>query len=298
MDILAQIKSHYGNDYKELHMIRDWIGQVYEVTSDKKRYIIKIFRKEHKSQALQTIEVMTYLKDNNFPVPRIITTLDGNKYIEYNSRIVVMYEYIVGECVDNTDDLGIIGKQSGWMRNLMKSYAGNIVSHGYHYFINRYLDLMKRKEYQGVNKFTEVGNYLWENVKNLPFGFIHGDLHTGNMFQNQKEIVLFDFDACAIASPVYDIATSCDATDYFDLSADNFKNGFDQTQKNVSEFLKGYNKYFSISEEEETAILYFIAIRHFDIQATILESQGLSCVDEQFLDDQYVWLDKWLERCK
>jgi len=296
MDFLVEIQLHYGNNFEKLNMIRDWIGQVYEVTNENKRYIAKVFRKEHTKQALQSVEVMTYLKDNNFPVPSIITTLDGNKYFVYKHQVVVLYEYIDEEFVDKASNLYTLGKQSGWMRKLMESYLGEVTNHGYEFFINRYLDIMKMKKYQGTNKFVELGNYLWENVKDLPHGFIHGDLHVGNMFQSKNEIVFFDFDACAIASPVYDIATTCDATDYFDLSEDNFKNGFIQTQKNVTEFLKGYENYFNLSKEEEKAVYNFIAIRHFDIQATIIESQGLACVDEQFLEDQYLWLGKWVER--
>jgi len=296
MDFVSQIKLHYGINFKKINMIRDWIGQVYEVINGNKRYIIKVFRKEHTKQALQSVEVMTYLKDKTFPVPCIITTLNGNRYFVYKNQIVVLYEYIVGECVDKASHLIPVGKQSGWMRKLMESYVGEVTNHGYSFFINRYLDIMKTKEYSGIDKFAELGYHLWENVKNLPHGFIHGDLHIGNMFQNKSGIVFFDFDACAIASPVYDIATTCDATDYFDLSADNFENGFIQTQINISEFLKGYEKYFNLSTEEEKAIYDFIAIRHFDIQATIIESQGLACVNEQFLDEQYLWLEKWIKR--
>lgn len=118
------------------------------------------------------------------------------------------------------------------------------------------------------------------------------------MFQGKHSITLFDFDACAIASPVYDIATYCDATDYFDLSDQNFELGIIQTQQNVAEFLKGYETYYTLCKEEETAVYDFIAIRHFDIQATIIHCLGLDCVDEQFLDDQYHWLEKWLDHSR
>ncbi len=295
MDLLEQIRLHYGNGFNQLNMIRDWIGQVYEVTNGNKRYIAKIFRKEYTRQALQAIEVMTYLKDNNFPVPYIALTLSGNRYFVYNSQIVVLYEYIEGECPEKESSLIHIGKQCGWMRKSMEPYAGEIAVHGYDFFLNRYLDIMKKKEYHGINKFWELGNYLWAHIKDLPQGFIHGDLHTGNMIQKRNEIVFFDFDACAIASPVYDIATFCDASDYFDLSADNFKNGYIQTQKNLREFLKGYEEYFKLYKEEEKAVYDFIALRHFDIQATIIECQGLACVDENFLNEQYLWLEKWIE---
>jgi Ser/Thr protein kinase RdoA (MazF antagonist) len=298
MDFLEQIKLFYGNDFNEINMLRDWIGKVFEVTNENKRYIAKVFRKEYTNQALQSVEVMTYLKDKDFPVPSIINTLKGNKYFLFNNQVVVLYEYINGECVDKASNLFMIGRQSGLMRKLMESYIGEVANHDYSFFIARYLDIMKKKSYLGLNKFSDLGSYLWENVKNLPQGFIHGDLHVGNMFQCKNDVVFFDFDACASASPVYDIATVCDATDYFDLSTDNFEKGFIQTQKNVMEFLKGYDKYYNLSKEEEKAIYYFIAIRHYDIQATIIDSKGLDCVDEQFLDDQYMWLEKWIERFK
>lgn len=296
MDLLVQIKLNHGNDFMNLKLIRDWIGKVYEISNGSKRYIVKIFLKDYTKEALQSIEVMTYLKDNNFKVPDIITTLNGNRYFIANNQVVVLYEYVDGELVEKGSKLCSIGKQAGWMRKLMESYNLEVANHSYDFFIKRYLDIMRIKGYQNINKFSELGNYLWNNVKNLPQGFIHGDMHIGNMFQVENEIVLFDFDACAIASPMYDIATTCDATDYFDLSYENFHNGYIQTQKNVSAFLRGYEMYYKLSKDEEKAIYYFIAIRHFDIQATIIHSRGLDCVDEMFLNEQYLWLEKWIDK--
>lgn len=59
--------------------------------------------------------------------------------------------------------------------------------------------------------------------------------------------------------------------------------------------MKGYEEYFKLYKEEEKAVFDFIALRHFDIQATIIECQGLDCVDENFLNEQYLWLEKWIE---
>jgi hypothetical protein len=38
-----------------------------------------------------------------------------------------------------------------------------------------------------------------------------------------------------------------------------------------------------------------VAIRHFQLQATILEIYGINCVDEGFIDGQLYWLNKWQE---
>lgn len=296
MDLLEHMKLHYGINFDKLELIRDWIGQVYEVANGDTRFITKVFRNEYTQDALQSIEVMTYLRENKFQVPDIFMTLQGSRYFVYNNQIVVLYEYIDGEGIDKAGNLFDAGTRCGWMRKLMETYGKDVSNHGYEFFIKRYLDIMKMKDYKGIDKFTKLGNELWEKIKNLPISFIHGDFHSGNMFLNKGEIVLFDFDACAIASPVYDIATYCDASDYFDLSDNNFELGMIQTQRNVEEFVKGYKKYFHLSKDEEKAIYYFIAIRHFDIQATIIASQGLNCVNEQFLDNQYLWLEKWMDR--
>jgi len=65
----------------------------------------------------------------------------------------------------------------------------------------------------------------------------------------------------------------------------------------LDRFLKGYDKYYSMSDKEITAVFDFIAIRHFDIQATIIESQGLNCVNKDFIKEQYQWLMKWDTVC-
>ena len=40
---------------------------------------------------------------------------------------------------------------------------------------------------------------------------------------------------------------------------------------------------------------YWVAIRHFQLQATILEIYGVDCIDEGFIDGQLYWLNKWQE---
>lgn len=294
LDLLEQINLYYGIVFDKFELVRDWIGQVYVGIHNNIRYIVKVFRTQHTKEALQAIEVMAYLKNNEFNIPGIYNTLQGSKYFVYHHHMVVLYEYILGEDMEKAGDLTEVGLLYGQMRKSMIAYADHITRHGYEFFIERYLNIMKKKEYQGIDKYINLGNYLWEKVKGLPNGFIHGDFHSGNMILNRDKITVFDFDACANASPVYDIATYCDASDYFDLSDYNFDYSFSQTKMNVKKFLEGYERNFTLTKEEEKAIYYFIAIRHFDIQATIIDCQGINCVNEIFFDNQYVWLEKWM----
>lgn len=51
----------------------------------------------------------------------------------------------------------------------------------------------------------------------------------------------------------------------------------------------------SSAKKKYSLFIYWVAIRHFQLQATILEIYGINCVDEGFIDGQLYWLNKWQE---
>lgn len=298
--LMGEIQKNYQYNFDNIKLIRDMIGQVYLLERNSKRYVFKLFRKDYYDQALQSVGIMNYLYKKGYPVSRIINTLDEELYYisKIDERIGVLYEYIDGIEPDLNMYVESIGELSGKMRLIMEGYSSNIVRHKKEFFIDRYIKILDKLEYEEKEKYSEHGRKLWDRVKDLPEGFCHGDLHTGNMLiDNNYKITLFDFDASTKANPTYDVATLCDMTDYFNLLDANFYNGYDKTQIMVERFLKGYSKYYSMSDKEIMAVFDFIAIRHFDIQATIIESQGLNCVNNDFIKNQYQWLMKWDTVC-
>ena len=80
-------------------------------------------------------------------------------------------------------------------------------------------------------------------------------------------------------------------TDYFNLKQEDI----DITKDVYQKFLTGYEKYHTLSNEEINSFYDWVAIRHFQLQATILEIHGIDCIDEKFIDYQLYWLNKWLE---
>lgn len=293
--ILDQLSKEYGCKFEDIHLLRDWIGQVYIVKAENRRYILKIFRKQHSIAAKQSASVMNFLKENDFPVPEIRKTLSGESSFltAEDSRVAVLYEYIEGTEPDRDQNLKILGELSGRMRKIMEQYPGELFHRDEKFYIERYISLLSEMRYEGSDQFQEHGRKLWNRVKGSAVGFCHGDLHTGNMLMKNNQIILYDFDACGIAHPVYDIATLCDGTDYFDLSDRNFEKGIIKTKENAAEFLCGYSKYYDLNENELRALFEYVALRHYDIQATIIDCRGLNCVDNDFLDNQYKWLLKW-----
>ena len=93
---------------------------------------------------------------------------------------------------------------------------------------------------------------------------------------------------------MFDIMVMCDMTDYFNLKEEDVK----ITNEVYKMFLTGYSKYCIIGPKEEASFSAWVAIRHFQLQATILEIHGLDCIDEKFIDWQLYWLEKWMEMNK
>lgn len=289
----------YGHKFDEIQLLRDWIGQVYLVKTGGLKYILKIFRKQHTRAALQSASVMNYLKENGFPVPTILQTMNGDSYFltKENNQVAIVYEYIEGSELEREQYFEEIGMLTGQMRKLMEQYKGELYYKKDEFFTKRYLSIMAQKKFEGIEKFAAHGEMLWNRVKDNSLGFCHGDLHTGNMILKHNKIILFDFDACGMDHPFYDIATLCDGTNYFDLSSQNFEHGITKTKENLELFMQGYNKYYFLNETQMRSVFDYIAIRHYDIQATIIDCQGLGCVDDKFLEEQFTWLMKWEEAC-
>ena len=83
----------------------------------------------------------------------------------------------------------------------------------------------------------------------------------------------------------------CDMTDYFHLKTEDIRT----TKEVYRKFLSGYSEYRRVSNEELLSFPEWVAIRHFQLQATILEIYGTDCIDERFIESQLNWLNRWLE---
>ena len=100
-----------------------------------------------------------------------------------------------------------------------------------------------------------------------------------------------DFDTACRAPKMFDLMVMCDMTNYFTLQ----QKDIEETKEVYQKFLLGYSKYHKLSNEEIISFPYWVAIRHFQLQATILEIHGVDCIDEGFIDGQLYWLNKWQE---
>ena len=285
----------YGIESSSLEFLREGGAHTY-IVNGKTKYLLKVIGAAFSDTARQSVAIMRYLEEKDFPVPKTILTKSGESIFETEAngekKLIVLMEFIEGDEPELEICAAEVGALVGRFHQLMEEYPLELLSHGKEFFIDRYLNFLRQKNYPRIAEYEELGRRLWNKVKTLPKGLCHGDLHRGNLLQNPAgRIYLLDFDTACRAPLMFDVMVMCDMTNYFNLQPEDI----DETKEVYQKFLSGYSKYHKLSHEEILSFPYWVAIRHFQLQATILEIHGIDCIDEGFIDGQLFWLNKWQE---
>lgn len=298
--IISVVQRSYPIEVDSISLHRDMIGYVFIVASGPKKYVLKVYRQFNASQAKQAIGIMTYLQAIGYPVAPVVPTIDNLTHVLVSLAegmcIGVLFEFVEGLEPDVKSELEVIGQQVGRLHAVMSRYPSALVSYGKEYFIDRFLQTLEELDYPSVRirDLAHFGKELWGSMEQLPTGFCHGDLHSGNMFKiDSGEYVLFDFDVASRTSSVIDIATLCDCTNFNVFN----ESTYDATSEAIDRFVSGYKAVHYISDYELRAVHDFIAIRHYELIANIGACQGLNASNILFLDKQYNWLMSWRELC-
>ena len=286
---------NYGIESPSLEFLREG-GTTTYIVNGRSKYLLKVIGSAFSDTARQSASIMRYLEGNGFPVPKTILTKNGETIFETEADgekiLIVLMDFIDGDEPELEKCASEVGRLVGRFHQLMEEYPSELVYRDKEFFIGRYIEFLRKKKYPRIKEYEELGECLWDKVKNLPQGNCHGDLHRGNLLQNADgKIYLVDFDTACKAPVMFDVMVMCDMTDYFNLKQEDIE----LTKVVYREFLSGYVGYHKLSREEILSFPYWVAIRHFQLQATILEIYGVDCIDEGFIDGQLYWLNKWKE---
>ncbi len=286
---------NYGIESPSLEFLREG-GAITYVVNGGAKYLLKVIGPAFHGTARQSVSIMRYLEENGFPVPKTILTNSGEAFFETEidgeKTLIVLMEFIDGDEPELEKCATEVGVLVGRFHQLMEKYRSELVYRDKEFFIGRYLEFLRKKNYPRVAEYEEMGERLWDKVKDLPRGNCHGDLHRGNLLQDKDgQVYLVDFDTACRAPFMFDVMVMCDMTDYFSLKHEDIE----LTKEVYRKFLSGYAGYHKLSREEVLSFADWVAIRHFQLQATILEIYGGDCIDEGFIDGQLYWLNKWQE---
>ena len=299
--ILNALLDSYNINFSALELLRKGGCVSYCALGESEKYFMKIIPSAFMGTAKQSLSILMYLEEKGFPSPRIILTKNGLPYIEIDETdgktFGVLFQFIDGQEPGEGENVETIGALVGQLHSIMNEYKGNLQVRGKEFFIDRYINILKKKNYDAnkTEMFREYGDTLWKKVEKLPRGFCHGDMYRGNLLRTcAGKYYILDFDTSCNAFPIYDIMIMCNSTNYFDFD----EKGFQKAKSTYESFLKGYSKYCTLTDMELEAFYDLIAIYHYQLQATIIEIYGLDCVDEEFLDKQLDWLMRWRGQCE
>ena len=297
--LIQLLQTKYALENVTLEFLREGGSKTYIVNGEKK-YLLKVIGSAFFATAKQSVLVTRYLAENGFPVPKTILTKTGEAIVEVSDAgdsepyLVLLQEFVEGEepNLENPEIAEKVGALVGKLHCLMEHCPVQPVFRDKDFFIGRYIDFLRQKSYPRIAAYEELGEQLWKKVEKLPYGICHGDLHRGNLLQTKNgQIYLIDFDTVCKAPLMFDVMVMCDMTNYFNLQ----EKDIETTRAVYENFISGYTRYHSLSPEEKLSFSDWVAIRHFQLQATILEVHGINCIDEQFIDWQLYWLNKWME---
>ncbi len=293
--LLQLLQTQYDLKNISLEFLREGGCKTYIVNCEKK-YLLKVIGSAFKNTAKQSVLITRFLEENSFPVPKTILTKASEAIVEVSDDepLVLLQEFIEGEEpeLENPETAVKVGALVGKLHCLMEDCPVQPFLRGKEFFIGRYIDFLRQKSYPRIAAYEELGEQLWKKVEKLPYGICHGDLHRGNLLQTKNgEIYFLDFDTACRAPFMFDVMVMCDMTNYFNLQQQDIE----ITRAVYENFISGYTHHHPLSPEEKLSFSDWVAIRHFQLQATILEVHGINCIDEQFIDYQLYWLNKWIE---
>ena len=295
MEILNLLNKHYPIHFDKHEHLRDGGSTSYAVFSGGDRYFLRVIKPAFFDTAVKGADVQEFLHGKGFSVPAIIRTKNNTLYVQTENALYILYEFIEGVESDPEQDAEAIGALVGKLHSVMKGYTGELVARDKHFFIGRYIDILRKKRYPKADEFQAYGDAIWDRIKDLPRGYCHGDMYSGNIHKAlDSKLYLLDFDTSCEGFPVYDLTLICNQTHYFDFD----ERGYAKSKEALSRFLPGYSKHNHLSQAEIDAFFDMISLYHFALQATIIEIYGLNCVDNAFLDKQLDWLNKWWEQCE
>lgn len=293
-EIKRILNANYPITFIRIEFLRDGGSLSFAAFTEDGKYFLRLIRPELMATALPSIDIHMYLQKKGFSVPSVILTNQEEPCIKTPDQLYVLYEYIDGGKPD-FEDVERVGELIGELHQAMEDYPGELKEQDKYFFIDRYVNILESKNHPRTEEYRQLGEKLWDKVREIPRGYCHCDLYKGNILKSADgRLYVLDFDTSCSAFPMYDIVLFCNETDYFTYSDE----GYEESVLWLERFIDGYKKYRTLTREEIEAYYYFHLIYHYQLQATIVEIYGLHCNEEDFEDRQFDWMMRWLEKAK
>ncbi|RSK27674.1 hypothetical protein EJF36_12760 [Bacillus sp. HMF5848] len=219
----------FGIGIIEFVKLGDFENYVFEIKTESQSYILRLTHSTHRveEQVLAELEWINYLQAAGVKTPRAFHSIQNNLTeqlaVEDSYFTACLFEKAKGHKVNRKDPaiwnnttFFNWGKLIGKMHALTKAYDSSLSKVKRPHWDED--DLLEFEQYipaEGNNLVIKNSHHHLEKISLLPknrnnYGLIHTDLHAGNFFVDNEDIIAFDFDDCSyqwfasdIAIPLY-----------------------------------------------------------------------------------------------
>lgn len=226
-------------------------------------FILRVSEYSEKKLAHIDLELnwVNYLAKTLNSIVKPVMSVNNKLYevIQTNDKkyILCLFEKAKGKVVDikspdefNGDLFFNLGVLMGNMHRLTMEYDGNIVNSKFEWHNNHFLagyDVILDEEVQPFEK--RYINELHTLTKSKDcYGIIHQDIHTHNLFINDGQIKLFDFDDCYFSWYAYDIASALLMMVQFGVGFNSDKVRSEFAENYLLTYLKGYTQQNNVNK--------------------------------------------------
>ncbi len=246
-NISKALKSYDLKEYFPVILLRESSDNSVFLIGEKNRKVLRVSKRLPIKDIQFEFGVIDYLSKNNFPVPNINHTVDGNFYVLINDNVAVLFDFIDGHQIQiDKENLPTIkqsfnaGKSLGIFNNISNGFITasprnrNIFSE-----LERSITLADKfiNDFEGgVDFIDHVKNMIEFAKKQTKYQtLIHNDYRPGNVFfgNNDEVVGVIDFDWSTIGPAIKDFALA--SVEW------SFPDGGEFNEDLFNAFLDGYN---------------------------------------------------------
>jgi homoserine kinase type II len=242
---------------------------VFVIKTSRKKYLMKIYENAPLKFVQHQMHLMNYLGKKNILTPRIIKTNENKDILTHNKKIITIQEFFEGVHPKkfSKELLKDIAKNIGKLSRALFKYEEKF---NYDWGTDHQFKPLKWKVKKILNLNLEIEDKaLIKEIKNinklkLKKCIIHADLGKDNILIKKGKLSAFiDWDDAHTDYLVYELAP---------FIFDNLIGKNKINKRAIKIFLKEYQKYVKLNNEEKRALYFFIKSRILASASWVLEN--------------------------
>ncbi len=299
------LKNYNLKQLKKIDYYQAGLTDTYLLTTDTKKYILRIYRTGWRSEndIRCEMDALIFLNEKKISVATPVKTNFNEILIKIDApeglRYLVLFNYAKGMPPDfknnPTQQAARYGQAFGKLHNTLIDFNSIHtrfkldINYLLHEPLNTIESILKNNsiDWKTISQIVDKLKYEYNTYsdKTLKYGFCHGDLNTGNAHINNNQVTFFDFDCCGYGYHAADIAIFL-----WGAKINNLENKIWQP------FLDAYLKENPLKDIDLQSIPMFASVRHIwhiGLHLHLSSSKGSHWVNDDYFKKQINILKNW-----